>query len=140
MSTQKNELFRQSSMDRISSPEQLQDYMRVTSPGIWMVLAAVIILLCGGFVCASAGKLETTVKVRATAENGLVTVSVPSAQEDSIESGMVLRASGETGEIEYVYENEAGTLTCTSSMQLPDGVYDAEIVTESISPIRFLIN
>lgn len=140
MSTQKNELFRQKSIDRISSPEQLQDYMRVTNPGIWMVLAAVIVLLCGGLICSAAGKLETTVKVRATAENGVVTVTVPSTQDYPFASGMVLRASGEEGKIEYVYEKEAGMLTCTSSMQLPDGTYDAEVVTETISPIRFLIN
>ena len=31
-----NKLFRQKSIDRVLSPEQLQDYMRVTNPGVWM--------------------------------------------------------------------------------------------------------
>ena len=34
--TMENKLFRQKSIDRVSSPEQLQDYMRVTNPGVWM--------------------------------------------------------------------------------------------------------
>ena len=42
-----SELFRKKSMDRVSSPEQLNDYIRVTSPGLWLVLAAVVILLAG---------------------------------------------------------------------------------------------
>ena len=41
----KNDLFRKSSIDRISSPEQLNDYIRVTNPSIWVILAAIIILL-----------------------------------------------------------------------------------------------
>lgn len=40
-----NQIFRRKSMDKISSPEQLNDYVRVSNPGIWMILFAVIILL-----------------------------------------------------------------------------------------------
>ena len=49
-----NQIFRQKSVERISSPEQLQDYMRVTTPGVWMVLLAVILLLAGVIVDPSA--------------------------------------------------------------------------------------
>ena len=42
-----SDLFRKESMDRIQSPEQLNDYLRVTNPAMWVVLAAVIILLVG---------------------------------------------------------------------------------------------
>ena len=40
-------IFRQKSMDRVSSPEQLNDYIRVTTPSVWLVLIAVIVLLLG---------------------------------------------------------------------------------------------
>jgi hypothetical protein len=42
-----SDLFRKKSMDRVSSPEQLNDYIRVTTPSVWVVLAALIILLLG---------------------------------------------------------------------------------------------
>ena len=35
-----DQIFRKKSLDRISSPEQLNDYIRVANPGIWMILAA----------------------------------------------------------------------------------------------------
>ena len=35
-------LFRKKAMARISSPEDLTSYLRVTSPGMWIVLAAVV--------------------------------------------------------------------------------------------------
>ena len=37
-------LFRKQSLDKVTSPEQLNDYVRVSNPGVWMILAAVIIL------------------------------------------------------------------------------------------------
>ena len=40
-------IFRQKSIDRVSSPEQLNDYIRVTTPSVWLVLAAVVLLLAG---------------------------------------------------------------------------------------------
>mgnify|MGYP007122110349 CR=1 FL=1 len=45
--SEKNSIFRKKSLDRIESPEQLNDYIRVTSPGIWIFLAAAIVLLVG---------------------------------------------------------------------------------------------
>lgn len=40
-----SDLFRKKSIERVSSPEQLNDYVKVSSPGVWAVLAAVLILL-----------------------------------------------------------------------------------------------
>ena len=42
------QLFRKKSVDKVSSPEQLNEYIRVANPGVWMVLAAIVILLAGG--------------------------------------------------------------------------------------------
>ena len=41
--------FRKKAMNRIFSPEDLTGYLRVTSPGMWIVPAAVIALLVGMF-------------------------------------------------------------------------------------------
>ncbi len=38
-------VFRKKALERMSSPEQLTDYLCVTNPGIWVLLAAVILLL-----------------------------------------------------------------------------------------------
>ena len=45
-----NQIFRKKNIERVSSPEQLNDYVRVSNPGVWMVLTAVIVLLFG--ICA----------------------------------------------------------------------------------------
>ena len=42
-----NKIYRETSVNRISSPEQLNDYLKVTKPGVWIVLLAVALLLAG---------------------------------------------------------------------------------------------
>lgn len=136
-----NNLFRKSSVERISSPEQLQDYMRVTSPGIWMVLAAVAALLIGLIVCSATGKLETTLPVQAIMDDGVVSVQIPAGKLGQVKEGMPLRMSGREAPIEHIYQSEDGPFIATLQMDgVPDGLHDAVIVQESISPISFLLN
>lgn len=40
-------IFREKSLERVSSPEALNDYIRVTTPSVWIVLAAAVLLLVG---------------------------------------------------------------------------------------------
>ena len=63
-----NQIFRKKNIDRVSSPEQLNDYVRVSNPGVWMVLTAVIVLLFGICVWAVFRKywLHWTVTVQWT--------------------------------------------------------------------------
>ena len=42
MKEKKASLFREKNLKSIESPEALNDYLQVTSPGVWIVLAAVI--------------------------------------------------------------------------------------------------
>ena len=51
-------IFRQKSIDRVSSPEQLNDYIRVTTPSVWLVLAAIILLLVGMLAWSVLGTVE----------------------------------------------------------------------------------
>ena len=53
-------IFRQKSMDRVSSPEQLNDYIRVTTPSVWLVLVAIILLLAGMLAWSVFGTVEAT--------------------------------------------------------------------------------
>ena len=53
-----SELFRKKAMDKVQSPEQLNDYIRVTTPSVWLVLIALIILLVGVFAWGIAGTVS----------------------------------------------------------------------------------
>ena len=51
-------IFRKKSMDQVSAPEQLNDYIRVTTPSVWLVLAVLILLLAGMITWSILGTVE----------------------------------------------------------------------------------
>lgn len=53
-------LFRKKSMEKISSPEQLDEYIKVSNPSVWMLLFCIIILLLGICVWGIFGRFDTT--------------------------------------------------------------------------------
>ncbi len=53
-----NNIFREKSIERVSSPEALNDYIRVTTPSVWIVLAATVLLLVGMLAWSIFGTVE----------------------------------------------------------------------------------
>ena len=51
-------IFRKKSMERVSSPEALNDYIRVTTPSVWIVLIALAALLVGILAWSVFGTVE----------------------------------------------------------------------------------
>ena len=146
-----NRLFRQQSMDQVNSPEQIRDYLRVTSPKLWMVIAAVLVLLAGFLAYMSVAGKEITAPVRVKVENvqaedgeqALVTFEIPTADRDSYRPGMTVRFGGVTGKIRYFVETEETTevsvLPDDPDAKIADGEYDAAVVVESSAPIDELL-
>lgn len=155
-----NRLFRQKSIERVSSPEQLNDYIRVSNPSVWMILTAVIVLLTGVCVWGVFGHLDTTVGCVCISDGDRSAVYIKETQIDSVGEEMCVTVGGQvygikaigtepfsvdgtfseyalhTGDLkigEWVYE-------VTLDAVLPDGVYTAEIVVESVNPMSFVIN
>ena len=52
-----NSIFRQKSIDKISSPEKLDDYIKVTTPSVWITLIAIVLLLAGAVVWSIFGEV-----------------------------------------------------------------------------------
>ena len=50
MSSDKNSLFRKSSLSRVSSPEQLNEYIKTTNPSVVLIMITVFSILFAGFV------------------------------------------------------------------------------------------
>ena len=155
-----NQLFRKSSIERVSSPEQLNDYVCVSKPSVWMILAAVIVLLIGVCAWGVFGKLDTKISTAGVSQNGIFICFVAEENAAKIKPGMELNVDGNVlsvseisakpisvnadmdeyllhlggfSEGEWLYE-------VTADSTLTDGAYKAEIVTESVSPMSFVLN
>lgn len=155
-----NQLFRKKSIEKVSSPEQLNDYIRVSNPGVWIALAAVIVLLIGVCVWGIFGKIETTVGSAAVVKDGSMTLYIKEEHLGEITEGMIVRVreqeylitSVETipytipeGFDEYMlhlsgmHVGEWVFSVTAMDTDLADGVYEAEIVIESIAPMSFIL-
>jgi len=55
-------IFRQQALDRLSSPDQLDQTMRIADPKRWIALAAVGVLLLGGLVWGFLGRIDSSVQ------------------------------------------------------------------------------
>ena len=69
-----NQIFRKESLDQISSPEQLNDYLRVTNPAVWLVLTAVILLLAGMLLWASVASIDSFASGTAQVQDGTMRI------------------------------------------------------------------
>lgn len=130
-------LFREKTIERISSPEKLTDYLRVTSPGIWAVLGAVIILLGGLFIWASIGTLETKVDVKVMVADHKAVIVADGAT--ALAEGMPVKIVTEDCVIASTDSDEYGRTYGITEVSLPDGTYDGTAVIEQIRPIDFLL-
>ena len=158
----KSNIFRKKMLDRISSPEQLNDYIRVTNPGPWMLMSAVIILLAGIFVWSVFGRLDTLLNVGAITQDGKTLCYVKEADVDKLELQMPVQIEenqyhiqdisaqpirmdetypeylhhvGDLAEGEWVY-----VVTLDQVHGEEGSIEQAQIVIESIAPMSFMVN
>ena len=153
-------LFRKKSVDKVSSPEQLNEYIRVANPSVWMVLAAIVILLVGVVVWGFIGHLDTTLETAVICENGDAVIYIKEADAEKIAVGMPVRVGNQEYAVSEIpaepirvdnkiseYAIHASGLTegewvyaVKITGDFADGVQKAELVIESISPISFILN
>ena len=146
MNRQQNQLFRKSSMDQINSPDQLNDYIKVANPSVWITLAAVMILLLGMLTWAVFGAIETNVTAELHVENGVGTAYVSSSEIEGIAPGQQVKAGDVAGIVTGLSQapvlTESGQLRYAVDVErsgLADGVYTASITLERIHPIHFIL-
>ena len=154
------QVFRQKSVERISSPEQLNDYVRVSNPSVWMILAAVVFILAGVCVWGIFGRLDTVIDTVGVCRDGKLTCYVADEDIKTVKMGMKISVNGGDYEISgiaktaievdenfdsyamYVGELKEGewVYEVTAKAPIESGTYNAKIITNSVSPISFVMN
>lgn len=130
-------LFREKALQRISSPEKLTEYLRVTNPGIWIVLSAVILLLGGILIWAAIGTLETKADAKVIVEDHVAMVVTDGTAR--LKDGMPLRILSGDYIIATTTEDDYGRVYGITEVPLPDGSYDGTVVVDQVRPIDFLL-
>ena len=153
-------IFRKQSIDRVSSPEQLNDYIRSASPDVWFIMAAVMILLVGVCVWGIFGHIDTRIESGGVCSGGTLTVYLAEKYEDMMTGDMVITVNDTEYAVSGVSDtpvrisgsgdsyamHKAGlsegdyAVIVQAQTDLPDGEYKAVVTVESIPPMRFVIN
>lgn len=153
-------VFRKTSIDRMNSPEQLNEYIRVARPGVWLVLAAVVALLLGVVVWGVFGTVKSvvggaviadgtnepycyirvsdmekikpgmTMTIGQDVEATIVSVSGDSHEATEDESQLLEIMGSDAGELYFSVQIDAE--------DLEPGIYRGEIVVEEIRPLKFV--
>ena len=135
-------LFRQKSLDKVKSPENLDDYIQVSNPGMWLLLVSVIVLLAGACVWGIFGHLDSTVDTSIHAENGTLICFIMNEDFASVQEGMTVKFDEYEAVVTGTWQKEDPGYLCVleSEQAVPDGFYDGKIVTKSVRPLSFVLN
>lgn len=94
MATRGSGLFRKQALERLSSPEQLDQLMQVVSPRSWLLLAGLGLLLIAVLLWGWFGNISTTVQGRGVlAETGVALLYLPADEAALLRPGMPARLS-----------------------------------------------
>ena len=155
-----NQIFREKSLKRVASPEELDNYIRVTNPSVWILLSCIIIFLLGLCAWGYFGRLTSTLNAYGSSLEGIYTVYVTGEDFLKLKEGMVIRTDSAEGHITSLtpYPTPAsavyprGQLTkfglsastplfpVHSDLVLHDGNYESEIVLEEIRPFELVFD
>ena len=131
-------LYRKSSMERIQSPEQLNEYLRVTNPSVWILLTAVILLLAGLLVWGSLTYIDSKAYGSAAVSNGMMTIRLDDeTKAGELEIGMRVTVGETDSEIRSLGQDEQGRFALADA-DLPDGVYEACIHYKQTQVLKLL--
>ncbi|TGE35718.1 hypothetical protein E4K67_23415 [Desulfosporosinus fructosivorans] len=156
-------IFRKKSLDRVSSPEQLTDYIKVSSPSVWIVLSAVVILLISVLIWSVFGSILDTVKLNALVQDGVAVCYVDGDTAAKLKVGMtselagtkrtVSEISGAPHSAEDLRKTMADQVTAETLIKeewnypvkvnasgVPDGLYEMVITIDRVKPISFILN
>ena len=123
-----SDLYREKSIERISSPEQLNEYLKVTKPAVWVLLLAVILLLVGFIVWGALTYIGSFVKGTAEVKDGVMIVRFeddPFAEK--IREGMTVNTEETSDIITSIGRDGNGDIFAMADTKLKDGTYEVSV-------------
>ena len=147
---------------KVNSPEQLNQYIRLSNPGVWILLLAIVVLLVGVCIWGYFGKIDTKIKTVVVSDNNTSYLYIKEEDIAKINNGMQVELNNNENTYEIVSIEEAPekvtddmdeyarhlgnfqvgewVYKCRLNKNVKEGTYSANVVIESISPMTFIVN
>ena len=134
-------LFRKESLKRVSSPEQLSDYLHVTSPASWIVFGAAILLIASLLIWSSVTAVESYAAGDAEVQDGVLTLTFDDTEKaENVEVGMDVKVGDTLTPVMSIGQDSDGKVFAVADTKLPDGSYEARVGYKSTKIIEMLFN
>ena len=147
---------------KVNSPDQLNQYIRLSNPGVWILLLAIVVLLVGVCIWGYFGKIDTKIKTVVISDNYTSYLYVKEEDMAKIKNGMFVELNNseniyEIADIEETPEKVTDDMDeyarhlgdfqvgewvykCRLNKNVKEGTYSANIIIESIAPMTFITN
>jgi hypothetical protein len=102
MADDKSSIFTKKASEKLRSPDDLDEYVRVTNPSVWVVLAACTCLMIGMLAWGFLGTVETSVSAVATFAKEEVICFLPAEDASKVHVGDSANVGGELMEVASV--------------------------------------
>ncbi|MDO4748208.1 MAG: hypothetical protein Q4A12_03420 [Eubacteriales bacterium] len=155
-------IFRKQSLDKVNSPEELDDYIKTSKPSVWLIIISVIVLLAGVFAWAFFGSLETHITIDGVAKDNTVICFTDDISNIKTNYAVIIgELSGTVSKVSEkpvslkeatdIAQTDDYTLYCLELDEwnyiveikvdgtIEDGYVCTDIVAEKISPISFVL-
>ena len=134
-------LFRKESLKRVSSPEQLSEYLHVTSPTSWVVFGVAVLLIVSLLIWSSVTAVESYAAGNAEVQDGVLTLTFDDAKKaENIEVGMNVRVGDTMMPVMSIGQDSDGNVFAVADTNLPDGTYEARVGYKSTQIIELFFN
>ena len=135
------EVYRKKSLERISAPEDLNDYLHVTRPAVWIFLVSVIVLIVGTLLWASTTSVKSQIRGKAVVEDGTARITFDDQRYSGLlEPGMPATIGSEETSIDSIGSDKKGAVIGSCKTDLADGVYDFAATFNVTRIISFLFS
>ena len=129
-------IFNERASDKLRSPDDLDKYVQVTNPSVWVILVACIALLAGLLAWGVFGSVTTNVSATGVIANGQATCFLSADNVAKVSVGDSASIDGELvkGDWAYKVTFEGDTSDLTENIPLT-----VSITTERIAPISLIL-
>lgn len=155
---EKQQIFRQKSLDKVQSVEDLDSYIKTTTPSLWLLLSAIIVLLVGVIVFSCVGTIKASTEIGCSInQKGTVYITEEAYKKLTDESYVLVsdnkcKITNITGPFLADKEKDSYLLSSNKisldqwfyvvefDCLLNSGEYYGKLVFEEVKPISFIIN
>lgn len=135
------QLYRDKSIKYISSPEQLNDYLKVTKPAVWAVLLAVVLLLVGLLIWGAFAYIGSSIDGIAEVDSGKLVIHFEGqGYASNVEEGMLIKVGDSEWPILSVGKDDAGNIFAVADTELEDGQYAASVTYKKTQVLGLLFD